>query len=193
MLPWCCELIRSPLPHVSIMRSCLSTDPTGPIHWVSEICQTMSYKPSLLFSWLSWVFFFVTVTEIWLTPLMNCEKRIYFRDTHHLSAHSSSQVILPFTKRTWWSPLILRAKWFCPAKTCGISILNTTQLGSRSLREVSQSWGLSRLCSWMSPQERQMRNELSCSLHSSAMWWTVFLPQGKYCIQRVILEAIYHI
>lgn len=159
---------------------------------LKSVKQWVTNHPSFSADCLEY-FFFVTVTEIWLTQLLNCEKRIYFRDTHHLSAHSSSQVILPFTKRTWWSPLILRAKWFCPPKTCGISILNTTQLGSRSLREVSQSWGLSRLCSWMSPQERQMRNELSCSLHSSAMWWTVFLPQGKYCIQRVILEAIYHI
>lgn len=104
-----------------------------------------------------------------------------------LSSHSSlhqENLVISFDSE---SQMILSPK------TCGVSILNTTQLGSRALWEVSQSWGLSRLCRWMSPQGRQIRNGFSHSLHSSAMWWTVFLPHGEYCIQIIVLEAIYHI
>lgn len=127
-----------------------------------------------------------TVAELWEKTLLQGHPPSF--SPFFLSSHSSLQgenlvISLDSEDQMILSP-----------KTCGISILNTTLLGSRALREVIQLWGLSRLCRWMSPQKRQMRNGFSRSPQSSAMWWTVFLlPHRGYCIQRVVLEAIYHI
>lgn len=88
-----------------------------------------------------------TVTELWEKTLLQGHPPSF--SPFFLSSHSSLQ------RENLVISLDSEGQMILSPKTCGISILNTTLVGSRALREVIQLWGLSRLCRWMSPQKKE--------------------------------------